>query len=163
MTARPGAVPARLTPAQVRILGKIASGIGTAETARALSIAQGTVSVQVSSMSRRLGVSGRAALTHVGYCNGQLDRPEPAEFDGTFSEAEACIVRLVSCGASLQEIAHACQLSRDAARERLRALRLRMGASHDAHLVTLGWRYGLLDESHTGKPAHPFSGTGVHR
>ncbi|MGK5496728.1 LuxR C-terminal-related transcriptional regulator [Streptomyces sp. URMC 125] len=157
MTARPSCVPARLTPAQVRILGRIADGMGTEETAAALGITRGTVSVQVSSMSRRLGVSGRAALTHVGYRSGQLDRPERRAFEGALSSEEVRMVRLVASGASPLEIADACGVSRSTANQRLRALRHRMGASGDAHMVTLGWQFGLLDETQAVKPSDAFS------
>ncbi|MEU6254301.1 LuxR C-terminal-related transcriptional regulator [Streptomyces sp. NPDC047043] len=63
MSAHPSAVPDRLPPAQDRVLHKIANGLDMEATALALNITRGTVSVQVSSTSRRLGVSGRAALT----------------------------------------------------------------------------------------------------
>ncbi|MFE6592543.1 helix-turn-helix transcriptional regulator [Streptomyces sp. NPDC057781] len=63
MSARPSTVPDRLTPARFPMLHKIANGLDTEATALALNITRGTVSVQVSSMSRRLGVRGRAALT----------------------------------------------------------------------------------------------------
>lgn len=161
MKARPNTALARLTPAQIRILEKIASGLDTPETARALGITQGTVSVQISSMSRRFGVIGRAALTHAGYCSRQLDPPKHTEFDGAFTETEKRMVRLVASGASHQKIADDIQISRATASERLRALRLRLGAFHDAHLVTLGWRYRLLDETQTVTPSDAFGAKGA--
>lgn len=63
MPARPSTVPDRLTPAQDRILHKIANGLDTEATALALNITRATAGVQMSSMSRRLGVSGRAVRT----------------------------------------------------------------------------------------------------
>ncbi|WP_157852653.1 hypothetical protein RFN58_14070 [Streptomyces iakyrus] len=63
MSARPSTVPDRLTPAQDRILHKIANGLDTEATVLALNTTRGTVRVPVPSMSRWLGVSGRAALT----------------------------------------------------------------------------------------------------
>ncbi|MFK4222151.1 helix-turn-helix transcriptional regulator [Streptomyces sp. NPDC019890] len=54
--------PLRLTPAQLRVLSKIALGKNTDQTASELLITSGTVSVQLTSISRKLGVSGRAAL-----------------------------------------------------------------------------------------------------
>ncbi|WP_435270106.1 LuxR C-terminal-related transcriptional regulator [Streptomyces sp. 1222.5] len=66
MAARPSMVLDRLTPAQDLILHKIANGLDTEATAVALNITRGTVSVQMSSMSRRLRVSGLGALTVLG-------------------------------------------------------------------------------------------------
>jgi predicted transcriptional regulator len=59
MSARPSTVPDRLTPAQDRILHKIANGLDTEATVLAISITRGTVSVPVSSMSPQTVITVR--------------------------------------------------------------------------------------------------------
>ncbi|MCX4531560.1 helix-turn-helix transcriptional regulator [Streptomyces sp. NBC_01669] len=139
--------PLPLTRAQGRVLSKIAEGSNTDETADELAIAPGTVSVQLISISRKLGVSGRAALVHAAYLTEQLSRPEREAFDGEFTDTEIQTWRLVASGASAQLVADVCRISRDTARDRIRILRRRVDAANDPHLVTLGWRYGVVDDS----------------
>ncbi|WP_406172225.1 LuxR C-terminal-related transcriptional regulator [Streptomyces sp. NBC_00996] len=153
MTARPGTVPARFTPAHLRILAKLATGASSASAALDLDITTGTLGTQVQAMGRRAGVSGRAPLLHTAYRTQQLRRPERAVFDGVLDDIELQMVQLVASGASVQEIADACRISRDTAKVRLKRLRDRAGAENDVHLVAQGWRYGWIDESLTVKPA----------
>jgi DNA-binding CsgD family transcriptional regulator len=147
VSAQPRLTPLPLTPAQVRLALKIADGLDTAQSAFALAITSGTVNVQLASMGRKLGVSGRAAVIHAAYVSRQIPRPEQEEFDGDFTEAEIQMWRLVASGATVQRIADVCRVSRATARVRIRLLRRRVKASNDPHLVTLGWRYGVVDES----------------
>ncbi len=79
MSARPSTVPDRLTPAQDRFLHKIANGLDTEATVLALNTTRGRVRVPVPSMSRWLGVSGRAALT--------------APRDSAFSDVTQTVIR----------------------------------------------------------------------
>ncbi|MEN8649092.1 helix-turn-helix transcriptional regulator [Streptomyces sp. 21So2-11] len=149
MPARPRMTPLPLTPAQVRVLSKIAEGKTADQIAAELSITAGTVSVQLTSIGRKLGVSGRAALVHAGYLTKQLPQPSRETFGGEFTGIEMQTWRLVASGAKLQRAADASQVSRDAARERVKVLRRRVGAANDAQLVTLGWCYGVVDDSLT--------------
>ncbi|WP_267891168.1 helix-turn-helix domain-containing protein [Streptomyces dysideae] len=147
MSAQPRVTPRALTPAQVRVARKIAGGMDTAQTAFELAITPGTVNVQLANMGRRLGVSGRAAIVHAAYAARQIPRPERESFDGEFTEIEIQTWNLIASGATVQRIADVFRVSRATARMRIRCLRRRLKASSDAHLVTLGWRYGVADES----------------
>lgn len=147
MSAQPRVTPRALTPAQVRVARKIAGGMDTAQTAFELAITPGTVNVQLANMGRKLGVSGRAAIVHAAYAARQIPRPERESFDGEFTEIEIQTWNLIASGATVQRIADVFRVSRAAARMRIRCLRRRLKASSDAHLVTLGWRYGVADES----------------
>ncbi|WP_406336323.1 helix-turn-helix transcriptional regulator [Streptomyces zaomyceticus] len=153
MTARPGIAPDRFTPAHLRILAKLATGASSASVALDLDITTGTLGTQVQAMGRRAGVSGRAPLLHTAYRTQQLRRPVRAVFDGVPEDHELQMVQLVASGASVQEIADACRISRDTARFRLKRFRDRTGAKNDVHLVAQGWRYGWIDESLEVKPA----------
>lgn len=147
MSAEPRLTPLPLTPAQVRLARKIADSLDTAESAFALASTSGTVNVQLAHMGRRLGVSGRAAIIHAAYVTRQIPRPERESFNGEFTEAEVQIWRLIASGATVQRVADVRRVSRATARVRIRLLRRRVKASTDAHLVTLGWRYGVVDAS----------------
>ncbi|MEU3741921.1 helix-turn-helix transcriptional regulator [Streptomyces sp. NPDC032198] len=92
-------------------------------------------------------------LIHTAYRTRQLPLRERAVFARTLGDAEVQMVHLVASGASIQEIADVCRISRDTAKARLKLLRGRVGAENNAHLVTQGWRYGWLDESHEVRPA----------
>ncbi|MFI6089508.1 LuxR C-terminal-related transcriptional regulator [Streptomyces sp. NPDC051218] len=153
MTRRSSTVPDRFTPAHIRILAKLATGASSASAALDLDITTGTLGTQVQAMGRRAGVSGRAPLLHTAYRTRQLPLPERAVFAGALDDAEVQMVQLVASGASVQEIADVCRISRDTAKARLKLLRGRVGAENDAHLVMQGWRYGWLDESHEVRPA----------
>lgn len=147
MPAQPRVTPLRLTPAQLRVLSKIALGKNTDQTADELLITSGTVSVQLTSISRKLGVSGRAALVHAAYATEQIPRPERDTFDGELTDIEIQTWRLIASGASVQQVADVCRVSRRTAREQIKILRRRVDAANDPHLVTLGWRYGVVDQS----------------
>ncbi|MFD7222924.1 helix-turn-helix transcriptional regulator [Streptomyces sp. NPDC059892] len=147
MPGQPRTTPLPLTPAQVRVLGKIAEGKTTAETAHELIVTSGTVSAQLAAISRKLGVSGRAALVHAAYLTKQLPRPQLETFDREFSEAEVQIWRLIASGASVRQVADTCRFPRGTAGERIALLRRRVDAIIDPHLTTLGWRYGVIDAS----------------
>ncbi|MGX1668588.1 hypothetical protein [Streptomyces sp. NPDC055400] len=54
---------------------------------------------------------------------------------------------MVAAGATSKDYAEAARISRDEAVRRVRELRERVEADNDPHLVTLGWKYGVLDES----------------
>lgn len=56
---------------------------------------------------------------------------------------------MVAIGATSQEFADRARISRDSALARVRALRERVKAENDPHLVTLGWSCEVLDESLT--------------
>lgn len=145
--ARPPVTLLPLTPAQIRIAQKIADGKSTDAIAEELSITAGTINVQVQHCGQKLGVSGRAAVVHAGFVTEQLQRPDKSEFPGVFSPLEIETWRMVAIGATSKELAVLAHISRDTAQKRIKALRERVNAANDPHLVTLGWTYDVLNES----------------
>ncbi|MFD8716865.1 helix-turn-helix transcriptional regulator [Streptomyces sp. NPDC059629] len=134
-----------LTPAQLRIVQKIADGESTAAIAAQLSITTGTINVQVQHCGQKLGVSGRAAIVHACFVTGQLPRPEKALSSEVFSETEAETWRMVASGMTSLEVGERADISRDDAVGRIRTLRGRVQAENDPHLVKLGWSHQVLD------------------
>ncbi|WP_326759090.1 LuxR C-terminal-related transcriptional regulator [Streptomyces phaeochromogenes] len=150
MSAEPGRPPVALlplTPAQIRIAQKIADGKNTDTITKELSIAAGTITVQMQHCGQKLGVRGRAAIIHAGFVTEQLQRPDKVPFPGAFSPPEIETWRMVAIGATTKQISVRSSISRDRAQKRIRALRKRVNAANDPHLVTLGWAYDVLDES----------------
>ncbi|MEW2399997.1 LuxR C-terminal-related transcriptional regulator [Streptomyces sp. NPDC046862] len=145
--ARPPATPLGLTPAQVRIVQKVAEGKSTAAIASDLTITTGTINVQIQHCGQKLGVRGRAAIVHACYVTKQLERPRKVTFPGTLSDAEIETWQMIAIGATPQEYGDRARISRDTAVQRTRDLRKRVDAGNDPHLVSLGWTYGVLDES----------------
>ncbi|MFI6808239.1 helix-turn-helix transcriptional regulator [Streptomyces luteogriseus] len=145
--ARPAATHLDLTPAQVRIAQKVAAGKSTGAIASDLTITAGTINVQMKHCGQKLGVSGRAAIVHACYVTGQLKRPEKAAYPGAFSDAEIETWQMIAAGATSKEYADRARISRDEALKRIKALRQRVRADNDPHMVTLGWTYEVLDES----------------
>ncbi|MEU9245743.1 LuxR C-terminal-related transcriptional regulator [Streptomyces sp. NPDC048385] len=145
--ARPSAPHLELTPAQARIAEKVAAGKSTDAIASDLKITAGTINVQMKHCGQKLGVSGRAAVVHACYVTGQLTRPEKAISPETFSDVETETWRMIAIGATSMDYADRARISRDEALQRMRALRERVRAHNDPHLVTLGWAYNVLDES----------------
>ncbi|SOE32521.1 LuxR C-terminal-related transcriptional regulator [Streptomyces sp. OK228] len=145
--ARPSATLLDLTPAQIRIANKIAQGQSTETIASDLTITAGTINVQMKHCGQKLGVRGRAAVVHACFVTEQLHRPEKAAFPEPVSDAEITTWRMVATGATSKDYAQKAGISRDEALRRVRALRERVKADNDPHLVTLGWRYEVLDES----------------
>ncbi|MFI1953136.1 LuxR C-terminal-related transcriptional regulator [Streptomyces xinghaiensis] len=144
--ARPSPASLDLTPAQIRIVQKVAEGKSTDAIASDLTITAGTVNVQLKHCGQKLGVRGRAAVVHACFVTGQLRHPEKAAFPGVFSDTEVETWRMVAIGATSKEYAGRARISRDEALGRTRALRGRVEAENDPHLVTLGWRYGVLGD-----------------
>jgi DNA-binding CsgD family transcriptional regulator len=151
VSARPTCPPATLplTPAQLRIARKVAAGESTDAIASELSITVGTINVQLKHCGQKLGVRGRAAVVHACFVTGQLQRPETTASPVTFSETEIETWRMVAIGTTSQVFADRARVSRDSAVRRVRALRERVNAENDPHLVTLGWSCEVLDESLT--------------
>jgi DNA-binding CsgD family transcriptional regulator len=160
VSAHPNRLPATLplTPAHLRIVRRVADGASTGTIASELTITVGTINVQLKHCGQKLGVSGRAAVVHACFVTGQLQRPEPAASRDAFSETEVETWRMVAIGATSQEFADRARISRDTAVGRVKALRKRLKAENDPHLVTLGWSYEVLDESLTEMA----SGTTLH-
>ncbi|QFQ99299.1 hypothetical protein F9278_27665 [Streptomyces phaeolivaceus] len=146
-SARPSTTLLDLAPAQVRIAKKIAEGKSTEAIASDLAITQGTIRIQVRHCGQKLGVSGRPAVVHACYVTGKLTRPEKTSSPGAFSPEEIETWRAVAVGATPQSYADRARISRAEALRRIKALRERVRADNDPHLVTLGWTYGVLDES----------------
>lgn len=149
VSARPTRPPATLplTPAQLRIAQKVAEGESTHAIASELSITVGTINVQLKHCGQKFGVRGRSAVVHACFVTGQLQRPETAASPEAFSETEIETWRMVAIGTTSQEFADRARISRDSALARVRALRERVKAENDPHLVTLGWSCEVLDES----------------
>lgn len=145
--ARPSPTSLDLTPAQIRIVRQVAEGRSTDAIASDLTITTGTVNVQLKHCGQKLGIRGRAAVVHACFVTEQLRRPEKVAFPGAFSEAEIETWRMAAIGATSKEYAARAHISHDEALGRVRALRVRVEAENDPHLVTLGWRYGVLGES----------------
>ncbi|MCB5163591.1 LuxR C-terminal-related transcriptional regulator [Streptomyces bambusae] len=148
MPARPGPAASHPTPAQVKIVGKLAQGLSTSKAAAELGLSEGTVANQMSHGNRRAGVRHRHALVHACYVTEQLPRPEPtASPPGGIDDTETKLWSLALDG-TYAEIAQHCGLPHDAMKKRIRALRARWGAEHDPHLIALGWMFGVLDGSY---------------
>ncbi|MDX3121591.1 MULTISPECIES: helix-turn-helix domain-containing protein [Streptomyces] len=145
--ARPTAQHLDLTPAQIRIAQRVAEGKATPAIASDLSITGGTINVQMKHCGQKLGVKGRAAVVHACYVTEQLKRPPGTVAPGAFSDAETETWRMIAIGADSKDYADRARISRDEALKRMRGLRDRTQAKNDPHLVTLGWAYGVLDES----------------
>ncbi|MFG3041738.1 LuxR C-terminal-related transcriptional regulator [Streptomyces sp. NPDC048330] len=155
MSARLGTAASHPTPAQVKIAGKLAQGLSTAKAAAELGLSEGTVAIQMSHGNRRVGVRHRHALIHACYVTEQLPRPEPdAPPPGGVDDVETKILWCLALDGTYIEIAQHAGLSHDAMKKRIRALRKRWGAENDPHLITLGWKFTVLDASH---------GTGGHQ
>ncbi|EKX65416.1 LuxR C-terminal-related transcriptional regulator [Streptomyces ipomoeae] len=150
MSARPTRPPAThldLTPAQLRIAQKVAEGQSTEAIATDLTITAGTINVQMKHCGQKLGVSGRAAVVHACYVTGQLERPQKAAFPEALSDTETETWRMIATGAISRQYAERARISHDEAQQRMKALRQRLRAHNDPHLVTLGWTYDVLDAS----------------
>ncbi|MEU3793014.1 LuxR C-terminal-related transcriptional regulator [Streptomyces fructofermentans] len=145
--ARPPATLLDLTPAQLRIANKIAQGRSTETIASDLTITAGTINVQMKHCGQKLGVRGRAAVVHACFVTWQIQRPEKAALPDAFSDEEIKTWRMVAAGATSKDYAETAGISRNEALRRFRALRERVKADNGPHLVSLGWRYGVLDES----------------
>jgi DNA-binding CsgD family transcriptional regulator len=145
--ARPSPTSLDLTPAQIRIVQQVAEGKSTDAIASDLTITAGTINVQLKHCGQKFGARGRAAVVHACFVTEQLRRPAMATLPGAFSEAEIETWRMVAIGATPKEYAARTRISHDEALGRVRALRQRVEAENDPHLVTLGWRYGVLGES----------------
>ncbi|MFI6687988.1 hypothetical protein [Streptomyces sp. NPDC050485] len=143
----------QLTPRQLLAASLLAEG----RTAR-----QGTTSchseaVSLNAMLRRagrqLGVIGGPAIVHTLYRAQQLPRPARAVLMADLSETQREVWRYVASGVtSARAISDASaksakRLSVKAARRLLSDLKFTVGAESNAHLVTLGWKYGVVDES----------------
>ncbi|MFJ9961259.1 helix-turn-helix domain-containing protein [Streptomyces avermitilis] len=134
MSARPAPPHATLrdlTPAQVRIVNKVADGQSTEAIASDLKITAGTINVQMKHCGQKLGVSGRAAVVHACFVTGQLQRPEKSTFLEAFSDAEITTWRMVAAGATSKDYAENAFISRDEALRRVRGLRGRVKADND--------------------------------
>lgn len=147
--ARPPASLLPLTPIQLVIVTKIAYGEPTTAIASDLSLAIGSVNVQVTLSGRKLGASGRAAVVHATFATRQLTRPERAPAPDNLSDEHIEAWRMVATGATSKIYAKDARITRREAMRRVTDLRRFTGAANDPHLVTLGWTYGLLDESLT--------------
>ncbi|MFI1649774.1 response regulator transcription factor [Streptomyces avidinii] len=147
MAGRPGIATQLLTPAQLRIAERVALGMSSAQVAAELALSKATVDVQMSDSNAKTGVTTRTALVHACYVTGQLARPELITPAPAADEVEREILWGLALGAELAETGRRCHYSADAVGKRLRALRKQWNASNDPHFVTLGWQYGVLDDS----------------
>ncbi|MFD9483368.1 LuxR C-terminal-related transcriptional regulator [Streptomyces sp. NPDC059991] len=139
----------------MKIAALLAQGMSTAKAAAELALATGTVSAQVSSAHHRLGVCHRYGLIHACYVHALIPRPDTALPPGGAEADEVQILWRLALDDSYDEITHHATLSsREVMKEKIDALRSRWDAVNDPHLITLGWRYGVLDASR---------GTGGHQ
>lgn len=145
--ARPPASLLPLTPVQLVILAKIARGETTIAIAYDLSLTISSVNVQVTLSGRKLGASGRAAVVHAAFATHQLPRPDRAPAPGNISGRHIEAWHMVAIGATSKIYAKRALISRREALRRVTDVRDFASAANDPHLVTLGWMYGLLDES----------------
>lgn len=126
----------------------LAQGLGTAETAAKLHLATGTVSAHQSTANHRLGGYHRFAFIHSCYVLSLLPRPVPAPPpDGGAEPHEVAILWRFALDDNHPEAAAHCHLSVTAMQSRLQGLRKRWNAANESHLITLGWRYGVLNAS----------------
>lgn len=145
--ARPPASLLPLTPVQLAIVAKLAYGETTNAIAYDLSLAISSVNVQVTLCGRKLGASGRAAVVHATFATQQLPRPERAPAPKDISDQHIEAWHMVAIGATSKIYAKRARTSRREVLRRVADVREFVGAANDPHLVTLGWMYGLLDES----------------
>ncbi|MCX4666474.1 LuxR C-terminal-related transcriptional regulator [Streptomyces sp. NBC_01381] len=138
------ALKRRLTPHQLRVLRLIAAGGSRPAVAGALGITLDTVSTHLLRTSQRLQVTGQPGLVHQAYIGGELDRPHRAHCAVEFDDLDLRLWHLIASGATHGQIGGTFRAARSTAGVWIRRLRRRAGAATDAHLVTLGWGYGLL-------------------
>ncbi|MEU6230821.1 LuxR C-terminal-related transcriptional regulator [Streptomyces sp. NPDC047042] len=147
--ARPPASLLPLTPVQLAIVAKIARGETTTAIAYDLSLTISSVNVQVTLSGRKLGASGRAAVVHATLATHQLPRPQTVHAPENLSDQHIEAWHMIAVGATSKIYAKRARTSRHEVLRRVRALREFVGAANDPHLVTLGWMYGVLDDSLT--------------
>ncbi|MFB7630435.1 LuxR C-terminal-related transcriptional regulator [Streptomyces sp. NPDC056149] len=140
-----------LSPAEVRATRLVAQGLTGGEIAVKLRLAKGTVDGQLRHAQQKMVVSDRACLVHRCYVREQLPRPQRIEPSQQADAADVELLRFVAFGADYAEMAqrNSHGVSQHGAKTRLKALREKWGARNDAHLITCGWEFGLLDESTT--------------
>lgn len=92
MSARSSTLPLLPTPAQIRVIAKMAEGMSTAKAAVELSRAIGTVSAALTSAHRRIGVRHRHALIHACYVLGLIPRPDTAPLPGSLDADDTSIL-----------------------------------------------------------------------
>ncbi|WP_411130340.1 LuxR C-terminal-related transcriptional regulator [Streptomyces sp. x-19] len=140
-----------LSPSEARASGLVARGLTGGEIAVKLRLAKGTVDGQLRHAQQKMVVSDRACLVHRCYVRNQLPRPKRIEPSQQADAADAELLRLLALGADYAEMAqrNSHEVSQHGAKKRLKALREKWGARNNAHLITCGWEFGLLDESTT--------------
>ncbi|WP_338676749.1 hypothetical protein V1460_30125 [Streptomyces sp. SCSIO 30461] len=149
MPARPTKAASHPTPAQVRIASKLAQGLSTGKAAAELGLSEGTVAIQMSHGNLRVGVRHRHALIHACYVTDHLPLPEPiAPPPGGVDDIETKILWSLALDCTYAEIARHIGLPPDAMKKKIRALRKRWAAENDPHLITLGWKFAVLNASH---------------
>ncbi|MFI1259215.1 LuxR C-terminal-related transcriptional regulator [Streptomyces netropsis] len=141
---------ARLTATEVRVLEAVAEGLTNQERAESLSMGKNTYGGRLTSISRKLLVSGRAAQVHTAYLNGQLARPEAADAPAGFFEEDLRLWYLVAT-TTAKGIGQRINLCEHTARGRIRDLMKRAGARNESHLVKLGHAYRVLGAEVTAR------------
>ncbi|MGD3109489.1 helix-turn-helix domain-containing protein [Streptomyces sp. YGL11-2] len=140
-----------LSPSEIRVTGLVALGLTGGEIAVKLRLAKGTVDSQLRHAQQKMVVTDRACLIHRCYVREQLPRPRRIEPSQQADAADAELLRFLAFGADYAEMAqrNSHEMSQHGAKTRIKRLREMWGARNDAHLITCGWEFGLLDESTT--------------
>ncbi|OXM56417.1 hypothetical protein CFP71_13390 [Amycolatopsis thailandensis] len=133
-----------ITPAEYKVLEKIAEGCTNQEAASALALSKHTVDKQVKSLLLRLGAATRSEAVskalELGLLKGR--KPKPAKL----TEAEADVLSLVAKGLTEPEIGFLTNRTVNTVQTLARRARKKLNASSNAHAIVLATRLGLLSD-----------------
>lgn len=146
MTIRPAAVP-DLSVEEREILAGIAQGSYPITVASGLGLSLQTVTACLARAGRKLGTWDHAGMVHVAYLAEQLPRPKPSQTCPALSSDQLRIIRLRASGKALDTIAEELDRAPRQLGGEFREAQFILCAESEAHLVTRGWEYGLLDRT----------------
>lgn len=140
-----------LSPAERRVVERVARGHTIARTARALDLQPGSVKSNLKRAASRLGVPStrgvpnQAAVIHAAYRTGNLTNlpPEPRQ-PVTLTPELRQVLRALAAGSTTANIARDVGLSPKKVETHLAVLHLLLEADSRAHLVALAHQHGHL-------------------
>jgi DNA-binding NarL/FixJ family response regulator len=131
-----------ISPAEQRVLEKIAAGRTNQEAASELRLSRHTVDVHVKSILKKLGASTRAEAASKALGLGLLRgrKPKPAKL----TEAEAEVLSLVATGLSEKRIGFLTNRTINTVQTLARRARGKLNARSNAEAIVIATRLGLL-------------------
>lgn len=133
-----------ITPAEQKVLDKIAAGCTNQEAASELELSKHTVDKQVKSLLHKLGASTRSEAVSKALDLGLLKgrKPKPAKLTG----AEAEVLSLVAKGLTEPQIGFLTDRAIDTVQTLARRARTKLNASSNAQAIVIAKRLGLLSD-----------------